>query len=113
MLRALRQLGKGGEAIASFGVPRVVDLQQNGAISLHDQRVGGIVMHYAFISGAGRRPQCAKWQCMGFGHTVQGGKLELWGTFFTCPRPTARKKRGPQTPIHGFPCPSAPNRPTL
>ena len=58
MLRALLQLGEGCDRVAGLGVGRVVDLQEHRAVALHDQRVGGMVLHgllAGMTGGAGRR----------------------------------------------------------
>ena len=45
MLGALLQLGERRDRITGLGVQRIVDLQQDRAVALHDQRIGGIVLH--------------------------------------------------------------------
>ena len=45
VLGALFQLGERGQGVAGLGVPRVVHLDQDGAVALDDERIGGIVMH--------------------------------------------------------------------
>ena len=64
MLRALLQLGEGCDRVAGLGVGRVVDLQEHRAVALHDQRVGGMVLHGLLAGktggagGAARPPPC-------------------------------------------------------
>ena len=58
MLRALLQLGEGCDRVAGLGVGRVVDFQEHRAVALHDQRVGGMVLHgllAGMTGGEGRR----------------------------------------------------------
>jgi hypothetical protein len=47
VFRALFELGEGGQGIACFRVTGVIDLHQDGTIPLNDERIGGIVIHYA------------------------------------------------------------------
>src|SRR5207237_1170225 len=42
---AFLQLGERGEGVAGLGVTRIIDLDQNGAIALDDEWIGGIVIH--------------------------------------------------------------------
>ena len=53
VLRALLQLGERRDRVAGLGVQRVVNLQQDRAVSLHDQRIGGIVLH-GLLAGSGQ-----------------------------------------------------------
>ena len=55
VLGALLQLGEGGERVAGLGVQRVVDFQEDRAVALHDQRVGGL---YCMGSLPGKDEQC-------------------------------------------------------
>ena len=52
VLGALLQLGERRDRISGLGVQRIVDLQQDRAIPLHDQRIGGIVLH-GLLAGSG------------------------------------------------------------
>ena len=45
VLRAFLQLREGGEGVAGLGVAGVVHFHQDRAVALHDQRIGGIVVH--------------------------------------------------------------------
>ena len=45
VLGALLQLGERRDRVAGLGVQRIVDLQQDRAVALHDQRIGGVVLH--------------------------------------------------------------------
>src|SRR5262249_52025456 len=39
------QLGERCNRVTGFGMERVVNLEQDRAVTLHDQRIGGIVLH--------------------------------------------------------------------
>ncbi len=45
MLGAFLELGERCDRIASLGVLRIVDLQEDRAIPLDDEWIGGIVLH--------------------------------------------------------------------
>ncbi len=38
------QLGEGSQGVAGLGVAGVIDLDQDGAVALDDERVAGVVM---------------------------------------------------------------------
>src|SRR5687768_10485573 len=45
MLGRLFQLGEGGQSVAGLGIFRIVDLDEDGPISLHDKGIRWIVVH--------------------------------------------------------------------
>ena len=55
VLGALLQLGERRDRVAGLGVQRVVDLQQDRAVPLHDQRIGGIVLHGLLAGSRAKR----------------------------------------------------------
>ena len=46
------QLGERSERVACLGILGVVDFQQDRAIALHDERVGGVILH-GLLAGRG------------------------------------------------------------
>ena len=55
MLRAFFQLGEGSQSVAGLGVTRIIDLHQDGAVALDDERIGGVIMRLnAFAAHAFR-----------------------------------------------------------
>ena len=52
VLGTLLQLGERREGVAGLGVQRIIDFQQDRAVALHDQRIGGIVLH-GLLAGSG------------------------------------------------------------
>ena len=55
VLGALLQLGERRDRVAGLGVQRVVDFQEDRAVALHDQRVGGVVLHGLLAGSRAKR----------------------------------------------------------
>src|SRR5271157_1776537 len=55
MLGALLQLGEGRDRVAGLGVQRVVHFQKDRAVPLHDQRIGGVVLHGLLAGSRAKR----------------------------------------------------------
>ena len=55
VLGALLQLGERRDRVAGLGVQRVVDFQQDRAVALHDQRIGGVVLHGLLAGSKAKR----------------------------------------------------------
>ena len=53
---AFFQFGEGGQGVAGLGVTRVVHLDQDGAIALDDEGVGGVVLAPNVFRHLGRHP---------------------------------------------------------
>ena len=76
VLGAFFQLGERSEGVARLGIARIVHLDQDRAVTLHDEGIGGIVVHSLPRNG---EPMFTarlrrKWQCSGLWKSVQGEK---------------------------------------
>src|SRR5262245_40807464 len=85
MFGTFLQLREGGQGIPRLGIARVVHFYQHRTIALHDQWIGGIVLHAlpqdgepVFAAQVGPRAEREelrrKWQCSRLTKCVQGEK---------------------------------------